>query len=95
MKDIKIVFLVASSLRWYTAQAVLFSSTLMLCELNRRALYPWLAGIVFDLASITEAGKVVKRTRLSVWSGGRKMQRKTWALLSATAYFCFSCRRAQ
>lgn len=97
MKAIKIVFLVASSLRWYTAQVVHFSSTLMLCELNRRTLYPRLAGIVFDLASITEAGKVVKRTRLCVcvWSGGRKMQRKTWALLSATAYFCFSCRRAQ
>lgn len=66
MKAIKIVFLVASSLRWYTAQVVHFSSTLMLCELNRRTLYPRLAGIVFDLASITEAGKVVKRTRLCV-----------------------------
>lgn len=77
MKAIKIVFLVASSLRWYTAQAVHFSSTLMLCELNRRTLYPRLAGIVFDLASITEAGKVVKRTRLCVCGvGGERCREK-------------------
>ena len=42
-------------------------------ELNQRALYPMLAGIVFDLASIRE---VVKRTRLRV-SGRKGREGKT------------------
>ena len=51
--------------------------TRMPCELNPRALYPRLARIVFDLASIRGGRASCEREETVCVSGGRKTQGKT------------------
>lgn len=103
MKDVEMIFPVATSLSWYTWQVVFISFTLMLCGLNQRALYPQLTGIVFDLASIMDAGKVVRTTRPGLCLLEERTEKKTKikkkkrmsVLLFPEPHFCFSCTQSQ
>lgn len=69
------------------SKGCIYFRTLMLCEFNQRAPFLWLAEILFDLPSITEAGKLWKGQGKSVYGimGGKRLEEK----IRSTS-FCYS-----